>query len=74
MGPKFTQYTAPYHFAKPPLVRANGMVDLQSEKKDLDTDLTVEVEGKSPMEWTLFHVPYIFDEPARARSPSRIAA
>ena len=63
MGPKFTEYTKPYHFAKPPLVRANGKVDLQSEKKDLDTDLVVEVEGKSPMEWTLFHVPYSFDNP-----------
>jgi hypothetical protein len=63
MGPKFTEYTAPYHFARPPLVRANGTVDLQSKKKDLDTDLTVEVEGKSPMEWTLFHVPYSFDSP-----------
>ena len=65
MGPKFTEYTKPYHFTRPPLVRANGKVDLQSEKKDLNTDLTVEVEGKSPMEWTLFHVPYSFDEPER---------
>jgi hypothetical protein len=63
MGPKFTEYTSPYHFTRPPLVRANGIVDLQSNKKDLDTDLTVEVEGKSPMEWTLFHVPYSFDDP-----------
>lgn len=63
MGPKFTEYTKPYRFTKPPLVRANGTVDLQSEKKDLNTDLTVEVTGKSPMEWTLFHVPYIFDSP-----------
>jgi hypothetical protein len=63
MGPKFTEYTKPYHFTKPPLVHANGIVDLQSEKKDLDTALTVEVNGKSPMEWTLFHVPYNFDEP-----------
>ena len=63
MGPKFTEYTKPYHFTRPPLVRANGKVDLQSEKKDLDTDLVVEVEGKSPMEWTLFHVPYSFDSP-----------
>jgi hypothetical protein len=63
MGPKFTQYTAPYHFSRPPLVRANGIVDLQNDKKDLDTDLTVEIEGRSPMEWTLFSVPYSFDEP-----------
>ena len=63
MGPKFVEYTKPYNFTHPPLVRANGKVDLQSEKKDLDTDLTVEVEGKSPMEWTLFHVPYVFDDP-----------
>jgi AsmA-like C-terminal region len=63
MGPKFTEYTKPYHFAKPPLVRANGKVDLQSEKKDLDTDLVVELDAKSPMEWTLFHVPYSFDSP-----------
>jgi len=63
MGPKFTEYTKPYQFSRPPLVRANGKVDLQSEKKDLDTDLVVEVEGKSPMEWTLFHVPYSFDNP-----------
>jgi hypothetical protein len=63
MGPKFTEYTAPYHFTRPPLVRANGKVDLQSDKKDLDTDLVVDVQGKSPMEWTLFHVPYSFDEP-----------
>ncbi len=63
MGPKFTEYTKPYHFARPPLVRTNGTVDLQSEKKDLNTDLTVDVEGKSPMEWTLFHVPYSFDSP-----------
>ena len=63
MGPKFTEYTAPYHFAKPPLVHTNGKVDLQSEKKDLDTDLTVEVDGRSPMEWTIFHVPYSFDNP-----------
>jgi hypothetical protein len=63
MGPKFVEYTKPYHFSRPPLVRANGKVDLQSEKKDLDTDLTIELEGKSPMEWTLFHVPYSFDQP-----------
>ncbi len=63
MGPKFVQYTAPYHFARPPLVHANGIVDLQSEKKDLNTDLTVDIDGRSPMEWTLFHVPYSFDEP-----------
>ncbi len=63
MGPKFTQYTQPYHFEKPPLVHANGLVDLQSQKVDLDTDLVVEVEGKSPMNWTLFHIPYIFDNP-----------
>ena len=63
MGPKFVLYTAPYRFSHPPLVRSNGVVDLQSEKKDLNTDLTVEIEGKSPMEWTLFHVPYVFDEP-----------
>jgi hypothetical protein len=63
MGPKFMQYTAPYHFTRPPLIRTNGTVDLQSEKKDLNTDLTVDVEGNSPMEWTLFHVPYTFDSP-----------
>jgi hypothetical protein len=63
MGPKFTAYTAPYHFASPPLIRANGLVDLQSDKKDLDTDLIVEVEGKSPMEWTLFNVPFSYDSP-----------
>jgi hypothetical protein len=63
MGPKFTEYTAPYHFTRPPLVRANGTVDLASEKKDLTTDLTVEINGKSPMGWTLFHVPYIFESP-----------
>jgi hypothetical protein len=63
MGPKFTQYTAPYHFEKPPLVRSNGLVDLQSEKENLDTDLLVDVEGKSPMGWTLFHIPYVFDRP-----------
>jgi hypothetical protein len=63
MGPKFTQYTAPYKFERPPLVHANGVVDLQSEKTDLDTDLTVEVEGRSPMQWELFHVPFSFDNP-----------
>jgi hypothetical protein len=63
MGPKFTAYTKPYHFSKPPLVHANGLVDLQSEKKDLDTNLVVEVDAKSPMGWTLFHIPYTFDHP-----------
>jgi hypothetical protein len=63
MGPKFILYTKPYHFSHPPLVHANGKVDLQSEKKDLDTDLVVELEGKSPMEWTLFRVPFSFDNP-----------
>jgi hypothetical protein len=64
MGPKFTQYTQPYHFEKPPLVHANGVVDLQDKKVNLATDLVVEVEGKSPMDWTLFHIPYVFDHPA----------
>jgi len=63
MGPKFTQYTQPYHFESPPLVHANGLVDLQSQKENLDTDLVVDIEGKSPMNWTLFHIPYIFDRP-----------
>ena len=63
MGPKFTEYTAPYHFQRPPVVHADGKVDLASEKKDLDTDLSVQVDGRSPMQWTLFHVPYVFDEP-----------
>jgi hypothetical protein len=63
MGPKFTEYTKPYRFTKPPLIKTNGKVDLQSDKKDLDTDLLVEVQGKSPMEWTLFNVPFSFDNP-----------
>jgi hypothetical protein len=63
MGGKFTQYTSPYHFEKPPLVHANGLVDLQDKKKDLDTDLVVEVDSKSPMGWTLFHIPYVFEQP-----------
>ena len=50
MGPKFTEYTKPYHFAKPPLVHANGLVDLQDKKENLDTDLVVQVDAKSPME------------------------
>ncbi len=63
MGPKFTEYTKPYHFTRAPVVKANGKVDLQSEKIDLDTDLVVQVEGKSPMEWTLFSIPFNFDNP-----------
>jgi hypothetical protein len=63
MGPKFTEYTKPYRFARPPLVHANGKVDLQDMKKDLDTNLVVQIDGKSPMEWTLFHVPFSFDIP-----------
>ncbi len=63
MGPKFTEYTKPYHFEKPPTVHANGLVDLQDTKANLDTDLTVEVEGKSNMGWTLFHIPYVFNQP-----------
>ena len=63
MGPKFTEYTKPYHFARPPLVHADGKVDLQDQKKELDTDLLVQVDGKSPMDWTLFHVPFSFDNP-----------
>ncbi len=63
MGPKFTEYTKPYHFAKPPLVHADGLVDLQDKKVNLDTNLTVSVEGHSDMDWTLFHIPYIFNHP-----------
>ena len=63
MGPKFTSYTAPYHFIRPPVVHANGTVDLKSENPDLTTDLIVQVDGRSPMGWTLFHVPYSFDSP-----------
>ncbi len=63
MGPKFTEYTKPYRFARPPLVHANGRVDLQDQKKELETDLLVQVEAKTPMEWTLFHVPFTFDSP-----------
>jgi len=63
MGPKFVSYTSPYHFTRAPLVRANGLVDLQDKKKDLDTNLIVEVQGKSPMEWTLFHIPFSFVDP-----------
>ena len=63
MGGKFTQYTSPYRFDRPPLVHANGLVDLQDKKKDLDTNLVVDVDGKSSMGWTLFHVPYVFQSP-----------
>jgi hypothetical protein len=63
MGPKFTEYTKPYHFDRPPLVHASGKVDLQDQKHDLDTDLTVEIDGKSAMDWTIFHVPYSYDNP-----------
>jgi hypothetical protein len=63
MGPKFTEYTKPYHFAHPPLVHANGKVDLQDQKAELDTDLVVQVDAKTPMEWTMFHVPFSFDNP-----------
>ena len=63
MGPKFTEYTKPYHFARPPLIHANGLVDLQDKKKDLNTDLLVQVDAKTPMEWTLFHIPFSFGNP-----------
>jgi hypothetical protein len=63
MGPKFTAYTKPYHFSKPPLVHANGKVDLDDKKKDLETNLLVEVDGRSNMDWTLFHIPYTFGNP-----------
>jgi hypothetical protein len=63
MGPKFTEYTKPYQFARAPIVRANGKVDLQDQKKDLDTDLLVDVQAQSPMGWTLFHVPFTFGNP-----------
>jgi uncharacterized protein involved in outer membrane biogenesis len=63
MGGKFTQYTSPYRFDKPPLVHANGLVDLQDKKKDLATNLVVDVVAKSAMGWTLFHIPYVFDQP-----------
>ena len=63
MGPKFTDYTKPYRFTKPPLVHANGLVDLQDKKVDLATNLVVQVDARSPMGWTLFHIPYVFDHP-----------
>lgn len=63
MGVKFTGYTKPYHFTKPPRITVNGKVDLQSEKKHLDTDLTVDLAGQSPMEWTLFKIPFVFESP-----------
>ncbi len=63
MGPKFTEYTQPYHFERPPLVHADGKVDLQDQKKDLDTDLTVQLDAHTPMQWTLFHVPFVFTNP-----------
>jgi uncharacterized protein YhdP len=44
-------------------VHANGRVDLQDQKKDLTTDLLVQVDAKTPMGWTLFHVPFSFDNP-----------
>ncbi len=73
MGPKFTQYTEPYHFAKPPLLRSNGKVDLQSEKKDLDTDLTVEVEGNRRWSGRCFMSPSA-STIRPARLPSRTGA
>ena len=63
MGPKFTEYTKPYHFGKPPLVHAEGLVDLEDKKVNLDTNLAVRVEGRSDMDWTLFHIPYVFNRP-----------
>ena len=64
MGPKFVEYTKPYRFAKAPILKANGKVDLQNLKVDLDTDLLVQVESKSPMEWTLFGIPFTYGNPS----------
>jgi hypothetical protein len=55
IGPHIWRAVEAYRFAKPPTVRAHGIIPI---KDDNDADLTFEVEG-GPFSWLNFRVPRI---------------
>jgi hypothetical protein len=63
LGGKFPDYVAPYRFSKPPRLKLQGWVDLRSDKAQLQTDLTVDVDADGAMRWKLFGVDFVFGQP-----------
>lgn len=63
LGGKFPSYVHPYDFSTPPLLKADGFVDLDNTKDKLDTNLIVDIDSSSTMKWRLFKVDFIFGKP-----------
>lgn len=63
LGGRFPTYVEPYRFQEPPNLIVNGLVDLQDEKEDLNTDLTVNIDAPGSMLWKLFGVDFEFVRP-----------
>lgn len=63
LGGRFPTYVEPYRFEEPPNLVVNGLVDLQDEKEDLNTDLTVNIDAPGSMLWKLFGVDFNFVKP-----------
>ncbi len=55
IGPQVAHAIEPYHFSRPPTVRASGTIPIRKEK---DADLHFHVEG-GPFHWLEFNLPII---------------
>lgn len=56
IGPKVAHDMEPYHFLKPPVIKANGVIPLTSDTHVADLHFTVD---GGPFEWWKFHLPHI---------------
>ncbi|CAB4243344.1 conserved protein of unknown function [Methylacidimicrobium sp. AP8] len=54
LGEKFPKYVEPYRFEKPPKLQVSGIVDLNEGSKNPVTNLRVEVDSDSILNYVLF--------------------
>ncbi|VVM04540.1 hypothetical protein MAMC_00102 [Methylacidimicrobium cyclopophantes] len=54
LGDKFPGYVEPYRFRKPPHLQVSGVVDLNEGSKNPVSDLRVEVQSDSVLDYVLF--------------------
>ncbi|QSR88849.1 hypothetical protein IT6_00625 [Methylacidiphilum caldifontis] len=63
LGNEFFSYVKPYRFHAPPFLKVNGVVDIDKYSKEPRTDLHIDVDSNSIMDFDIFKVTFPLTKP-----------
>ncbi|PTX99823.1 hypothetical protein DB346_18610 [Verrucomicrobia bacterium LW23] len=63
-GDNFITYVRPYRFSHLPVLKVNGMIDLDEyNRAESLSDFTFDITTRGNMDWELFRIPFTFVQP-----------